>query len=262
MSTTTATSPAAPHRFAEPRAQRISLGTVTAAELRKTIDTRAGRWLLAVIAVLAAAALVYRLVTADRGEVSYAVQLGTALGTVNQLLPVLGVLAMTTEWTQRTALTTFTTVPQRGMVIAAKLAATTILTLAIVLLVAGSAAATTWGAGLIAGEGPTWGQTSTLLAGAAATSVLGMLIGAAFGALLQVTPLAVVAYFVVPTLASTVAPELLGDDARWVDIYLALTRVSELDLGDAVAPTLVTLTVWIAVPMAVGVIRSLRREVH
>ena len=39
------------------------------------------------------------------------------------LLPVLGILLVTSEWSQRTALTTFTLVPQRERIAVAKLAA-------------------------------------------------------------------------------------------------------------------------------------------
>src|SRR2546421_152111 len=50
------------------------------------------------------------------------------------LLPIVGLLAITSEWSQRTALTTFARVPRRERVIAAKLLAGVALALAAVVL--------------------------------------------------------------------------------------------------------------------------------
>ena len=55
--------------------------------------------------------------------------LGTLLP-IGILLPVLGILTVTSEWSQRTALTTFALVPARSRVVGAKLAAGMIIALA------------------------------------------------------------------------------------------------------------------------------------
>jgi hypothetical protein len=261
MSTTTAgtATPVAPTRAVDVR--RPSAARLTAVELRKTLDTRSGRWLLVVVALMAAAGLGWRLYNADNTPVAFDHWFGTALTPVQQLLPVLGVLAMTSEWTQRTALTTFTLVPQRGRVLAAKLVAAVVLTTAMVLLIVAVSAASTLAAGLATGDTVDWGNPPKLLVGAAASFALTMLMGAGFGALLQQTPAAMVGYFIAPALATTAAAALLGDNARWVNIYEALGRVSELDLTGAVAPTVVTLGIWITLPLVLGFVRSMRREV-
>jgi ABC-type transport system involved in multi-copper enzyme maturation permease subunit len=230
-------------------------------ELRKTLDTRAGRWLLVVLGVLAAAGLAYRLWHAADGPITFEGFYGTALAPVQQLLPVLGVLAMTSEWTQRTALTTFTLVPQRGRVVAAKLAAALVLTAAMVLLIAAASALAAGAAGLATGDPVHWGGVAHLVGGAAASYALSMLMGAGFGALLQLTPAALVLYFVAPALVAAAAGALFSEGARWVDVHGALGRVSELDLTGAVAPTLVALAAWIVLPLGAGVVRTLRREV-
>ena len=49
--------------------------------------------------------------------------LDLALAPVDMILPAIGILAMTSEWTQRTALTTFTLSPRRIPVLFAKLLA-------------------------------------------------------------------------------------------------------------------------------------------
>ena len=48
------------------------------------------------------------------------------------LLPVLGILAITSEWSQRTGLVTFTLAPNRGRVLLAKVTATVILGLVVI----------------------------------------------------------------------------------------------------------------------------------
>lgn len=45
-------------------------------------------------------------------------------------MPVVGILLVTSEWSQRTAITTFTLVPQHGRVLTAKLLAALVLSAA------------------------------------------------------------------------------------------------------------------------------------
>jgi hypothetical protein len=239
----------------------VPLVRLTGIELRKTVDTRAGRWLLLAIAGLALAGLGWRLYNAHNTPVGFEHYFDTALVGVRMLLPVVGVLAMTTEWTQRTALTTFTLVPQRGRVVAAKLTAAVLLTVGIVLLVAAlSAAASTIG-GAVTGDVVNWGDLIPMLAGWLCANVLNVLMGAAFGAVLQQTALALIAFFVAPTLWAAVATPLFGDSARWLDVFSAFDAVSRLDLTGVGAQTAVALTVWVVLPLVAGVVRTLRREV-
>jgi hypothetical protein len=260
MSTATAIRPTPPPLRA-PEVRRPSLVQLTAVELRKTLDTRAGRWLLGVMGVLAAAGLAYRLWHAPDGPITFEDFNSTALFPVQLLLPVLGVLALTSEWTQRTALTTFTLVPQRGRVVTAKLAAALVVTAAVVLVVAVVSALGAAAAGLGTGDPVHWGDVGDVLGGAAAGAALSMLAGAGFGALLQQTPAALAMYFVAPALVGTAARAMLHEGAEWVDVSGALGRVFALDLTGAVAPTLVALGLWIVLPLAAGTVRTLRREV-
>ena len=64
---------------------------------------------------------------------------------ITLLLPIVGILLVTSEWSQRTAQVTFTLVPRRGRVLAAKVSASVVLALvafalALVLAVAGHGA--------------------------------------------------------------------------------------------------------------------------
>jgi ABC-2 type transport system permease protein len=101
--------------------QGPTLGRLVAVELRKMIDTRAGFWLLVSNALIAVASVVVRLIWSPAEEQTLAHFFSATVEATSVLLPVLGILAVTSEWSQRTALTTFTLVPRRERVIAAKL---------------------------------------------------------------------------------------------------------------------------------------------
>src|SRR6188768_2480098 len=103
-------------------------------ELRKSYDTRAGFWLLGAIGVLVLLAEVIAVwVTAVQDEpMEFGDFIGTAAFLTSFLLPVLGIMVMTTEWTQRTAMVTFALEPRRSLVIVAKMLVGVLLTLATV----------------------------------------------------------------------------------------------------------------------------------
>lgn len=237
--------------------KRPPFARLTAVEVRKAVDTRSGRALLAVFGVLTAVELGGRVDSGDAfGEVLGAPLLGPAL-----VLPALGVLAMTGEWTQRTALTTFALVPQRGRVLAARLIAAVLLAVATVLLVAAATAATLVAVGVVGGAAVTWGDVPGALAGVVTSSVLDLLMGAAFGALLQQTAPALVLYFVAPVVWAVAGGPLLGDGARWLDVNAAINALSSFSLGGVVGPTLVAVGMWVVLPLAAGIARALRRDV-
>ena len=98
-----------------------SLPQLVAIELRKTVDTRAGFWLLAASALLAIAVVGLTLAFGHATDLMFGVFFERTVGTVGVLLPVVGILAIASEWSQRTAVTTFALVPRRERVIAAKL---------------------------------------------------------------------------------------------------------------------------------------------
>jgi len=259
MSSATLPSPTAPARRAE--ARRPSLLHLTAVELRKSTDTRAGRWLLVAVGVLALVGLAYRLWNAGEVPTAYRAYVGTALDACGDLLPVLAVLAMTSEWTQRTALTTYALVPRRGRVLTAKLAAVLLVGAAVVGVVAAVAALAALVGAQLAGDQVSWDGAGRVLGGQLLTTLLLVLLGAALGALVQQTPAALVLYFVAPVLVTVAGSALLGEGVEWLSVLTATSRVGALDLSGAVAPTLVALALWIALPLAAGTVRTLRRDV-
>ena len=99
----------------------IPFGRLMRAEWRKATGTRAARWLLAAVALTTIGGLEIPLLfprDVTQTRASYLAWAGLGL---TRLLPIVAMLAMTAEWSQRTAMTTFTQEPRRGRVLAAKI---------------------------------------------------------------------------------------------------------------------------------------------
>ena len=245
-----------------PPVRRPSLVQLTGIELRKTVDTRAGRLLLAALVLLSLVAIGYKFFTAQADGLEYTQWAGPALISTFLLLPVLGVLAMSSEWTQRTALTTFTLTPRRLRVLTAKLVAAALLGALVTLVVDVMAVAGLAARAGIVGADADWSKLGTAVAGSMVATALGVLMGAAFGALLMQSAAAIVAYFVAPNVALIGAAVLLGEDrARWVDVQSSFGRLQSFELEGQGWQTLTSLVLWIALPLALGLWRSVRRNV-
>lgn len=248
-------------RSADPVLRRPSFATLTRVELRKTVDTRSGRALLGLTLALSSFVLGYLVVRAEATGLSYGGWVRDGILPVVLLLPVLGVLSMASEWTQRTVLTTFTTTPRRVRVLAAKLVASVLLGMAAVLVVDALAAVALALRAAILGHGASWADLGSVVGGSMVSAGLALLMGAALGALLMQTAVAIVAYFLAPNVVLLAVASLTGDKGEWVDVNLAFQRLSTFDLSGHVGPTLTPLVLWIGLPLAFGVLRSLRRNV-
>ncbi|WP_431942302.1 ABC transporter permease [Micromonospora marina] len=259
---TTTAVPTAPPRH-EPAAAGPSLARLTAVELRKLADTRAGRWLLITIGLIAAVIVVVQLFVLDAPEQTFTAFFTPSLLPVGLLLPVLGILSITGEWSQRSALTTFALVPRRERVIVAKLAAVVLAALASVVVSLAVAAAGTLAASATGGAG-TWTFDWQLLPHAAVFQVANVLMGAGFGLLLLNTPLAIVAYLLLPTVWSLLSAMIsaLREPARWLDTSLTMEPLLGAEVtGGQWGRLGVSLAVWMLLPLAAGLVRTMRREV-
>src|SRR5690606_342719 len=115
------------------------------------------------------------------------------------LLPVLGILLVTSEWSQRTNLVTFTLVPNRNRVAVAKIAAGTLAgASATVVTLALAAAGKLIGAA--AGGAGGWSLRWSYVGTSAVVLAASVLMGIAFGMALLNSALAIVVYLVLPTL--------------------------------------------------------------
>jgi len=241
----------------------IPLPRLTVVELRKLADTRAGLWLLILIGLGVAGTAAILLGWAPGDEQTFGNFFAFGLTPSAVLLPVLGILSMTGEWSQRTALTTFALVPERWRVIAAKLAAgvlTALAATAATLLL--SAAANLLGIAL-GGDGG-WRLDGSLLWQSALMETLFVLMGMAFGALLLNSPLAIVAFFALPTLWSVLRESIhaLRHVSAWLDLGVTSGPLSEPSMtAGEYARLAVSTLLWVALPLAAGSWRILRREV-
>ena len=100
-----------------------SFPRLTGVELRKMVDTRAGFWLQLIVVVLTLAAVVLVCIFAPTDELVFRDLFALAITPASVLLPIVGILLVSSEWSQRTALITFTLVPKRMRVMGAKVAA-------------------------------------------------------------------------------------------------------------------------------------------
>jgi ABC-type transport system involved in multi-copper enzyme maturation permease subunit len=259
--TAVATSSSMSLRAGAPVVRRPSFATLTRVELRKTVDTRAGRVLLGLTLALSVFVLGYLVVRGEAAGLSYGGWVRDAILPVVLLLPVVGVMGMASEWTQRTVLTTFTATPRRARVLAAKLLASVVLGIAVVALVEVLAAVALVARGAILGHALSWTGAGSVVGGSMISAGLALLMGAALGALLMQTAVGIVAYFVAPNVALLAVASLAQDKAEYVDVTQAFQRLSQFDLSGHVGPTVCALVLWIGLPLVLGVLRSLRRNV-
>jgi hypothetical protein len=251
-------------RPVRPRAQvgPIPFGRLVRVEWGKTVGTRAARWLIGAVAVMIVLAMAVPLAFPRDVEQTRTVYLSFAALGEGLLLPVVPILAMTGEWTQHTALVTFTQEPRRGRVLGAKLAAGLILgaVVAAFALAAGLAAVAAAGAAGRAVHGDrAW---LALLVGFVLCSLLYVVMGMAFGALLHNSAAAIVLFYLLPTLWSIVfSVRALAKVGEWLDTSKALSWVQEADWSDHVGKIATSVLLWIVVPLAAGLVRTLRRDV-
>jgi hypothetical protein len=244
-----------------PPARGQSFAKLVGIELRKSVNTRSGRVLILAILALAVAALVWELTHLGDGPARFDGFLGAASTGVLLILPVIGVMAMTSEWTQRTALTTFTLSPRRVRVQLAKFVSAVLLSVVVLTVTAVMALAATAIGGAVGGNGTTYAGIGGALAGAYLSTALNVVMGAAFGAVIAQTAAAVLVFFVAPTAWALAGPALFKDNANWLDVFGAFGRIAERDLHGMLPETLTAVAVWVVLPTVVGLWSSSRREV-
>jgi hypothetical protein len=233
-------------------------------ELRKLTDTRAGRWLLITIAAITPIVVAVMLFAVKRQNLTFNKLVDYSSTPEKVLLPALGILAMTSEWSQRTGLVTFTLVPQRRRVLLAKLTATFSLGVMVsVIMFATCAAGNLLGTGLRHGNG-SWSFGLSGFAEITLVQLIGLLEGMAFGMAMLITATAVVSYYVTPTLWSALfATSSLKNAGSWVDLNKAAGNLYNHKItGTGWLQILVAATLWILLPLTIGVRRVSRTEIN
>ncbi|MCC2321881.1 hypothetical protein [Cellulomonas xiejunii] len=233
----------------------IPFRRLVAVELRKSVDTRAARATLAIPVGLSGLGLLLVLVLSAEPSLELAVLPAALVGVV---MPIIGVMTMTSEWSQRTALVTFWLVPRRSRVLAAKVVATTLLAVAtiaatfVTFVLVGVLALSLRGLPVDFGA-----FDDEMLAMLLATGS-GIYLGLAWGALLRWTAAAVVAVIVIPAVVDPLLWVALGDRAQWLTCGTVQAALG----GTETAPgaVLTSLLLWYVVPFGLGWFLQVRRE--
>jgi ABC-type transport system involved in multi-copper enzyme maturation permease subunit len=235
---------------------------LTAVELRKMVNTRSGFWLPITVAAITLITVIITVLLHGGHDATLVHTFRNSVMPGAFLLPVMGVLLVCGEWTQRTTLTTFTLVPSRGRIVGAKLAASVVLSLgALIVCLAFSVLFAELLGNAPGGAGSLplaiVGQAFLYLATA-------MITGVAFGAAILVSAPAIVAYLLLPTIWAALAGSISALDsvARWLDQSKTLDPMTSHALsGIQWAHVVTTLAVWMALPLAIGWWRIRRRDI-
>lgn len=242
-------------------ATTIPFGNLVRAEARKATDTRAARWLLGVTALLTLAAEAVPIAFPHAVTQNQASFLTWAALGLTRLLPIALILAMTAEWSERSALTTFTLEARRGRVLAAKVAAGLgIGVIGLVLCLGGAELGVVIAdaAGRHVASGWNWAE----LAGVVAFVLLICGIGSAIGSAVHNTAAAIVAYFALAALASLLLIPAVAKIGDWVDATTTFGWVLTGAWSGHGAQIATSAAIWIALPLAIGIVRTIRRDVH
>ena len=235
-----------------------SFSRLTGVELRKMVDTRAGFWLQLIVAVLTLAVIVVVCIVADSAELSFRDLFGLGITPAAILLPIVGILLVSSEWSQRTALITFTLVPKRMRVMGAKLAAGLVLgaiVIVIALVLAGVA---------ILAIGGEWELGAVVFVQICLLVLTAMLTGIAFGALFLSSAPAIVLSFVLPVGWSALGSiRWFNDAAQWLDTARTTAPMAERTLsGEEWAQFGTSMLLWLVLPLAIGLVRIAKGEIR
>lgn len=233
-------------------------------ELRKALDTRGGRWFTASIIALALAVVVIFVFAAPAPQRDFGNVLAVSGTVLAYFLPVLVILMVTSEWSQRTGLVTFTLEPHRPRVVGAKLCAALIL--GVLLIVAAFVVAVI--GTLIHGSG--WSiETNVLVNGFVIKNLIGILTGFAIGMLLMNSAAGIVTYFIY-SLVLPIAVNILSafqqwfaDLAPWIEFNTAQQSLFQGDYvpkGEELGQLITSGLLWLVLPFVIGLLRLLRAE--
>jgi ABC-2 type transport system permease protein len=240
-----------------------------AAELRKLVNTRASMLFAAGLLVILTLMSIALVTTGGAEHLSFQNMWGMLNLPMSYLLPILAIMLVTSEWTQRTTLVTFALEPRRERVIAAKLATGVAMTVAVLFVTAVLAALATVAAVSVRNGTPGWRLDGGIVRNLLLLQFARIVEGFAFAVVIRRTAVAIVAFLAVPT-AWTLLGSLVpwaGEHLRpWIDVTSAQRPFQNGEAPFESAHPLtatnwahltVSLAVWVAVPLVLGV-RHLR----
>jgi ABC-type transport system involved in multi-copper enzyme maturation permease subunit len=253
-----------------PVSHRVPLKRVTQVELRKMFNTRSGFWLIASIAISAVLATGGVILWAPGDQLTYSTFATAIRFPVVILLPLIAILAVTSEWSQRTGLATFTLIPHRSRIITAKAISSVLIAVAAMVLTFAVGALGNVLSAAVTGTALVWDVTLTQCLYYVLGMILSLLTGFMLGVLIRSSTGAIVAYFVLTFVLPTIFG-LLSDSQRWfhdlqpwIDIQFAQSGLFIFDqalTGEQWAHIGVTGVTWLLIPLAIGLGFVMRAEV-
>ncbi len=251
-----------------PTYDSIPMRTIMGVELRKMFNTRSGFWLMSSVVILSVIATGAVILFAPDDQITYDSFAGAIGIPMTIILPIIAALSITSEWSQRTGLTTFTMVPSRSRVVMAKLLDTVLVGVVSILVALAVGAVGNIIGSQLAGVPTTWDMTVSEVLYILAGNGLGLLMGFTLGVLFRNSAAAIVGYFVyamvLPTLAALLAnaQDWFRDAQPWVDFQWNQTGLFDGGYGPTEwAQLVVTGIAWLLLPLAFGLWRVLRSEV-
>lgn len=254
--------------------ESVPFARLVKVELRKMVDTRSGFWLLLVTGLLLVLASVITLLVIGLND-DVTVNLQSAFTEIlllplSLLLPVIAIQVVTSEWSQRTALVSFTLEAHRMRLMLAKLVAVGILAVStLVLAFVLGLVLTAVGAGL-GGYTADFGIDGQHVTATVLVQVLYFLMAFGLAMVVLNTPAAVASFYVVALLLPLMVYQILYFTLEWtqdlipfIDLQFASTPFlygwGDVE-GQDVAALLVAIAIWVVAPLVFGFRRVLSTE--
>jgi ABC-2 type transport system permease protein len=248
---------------------RVPLGRLVTVEMRKALDTRAGRWLvIGILGLVVVIEVIYSL-AADNSDKNLQDYIQIPGFTLGYFLPIVIIMLVTSEASQRNGLVTFTLEPKRSRIVLAKFIAGIALALGVMLLAVILAVLGTL-LGIATGGEPSWHLDGGLVFYALFLSnMIGIFVGFALSMLIMNTAGAIVAYFaytlILPTAVGILSAisdtfEKIGPWIEFNTAQVPLVSSPYSPTGEEWAQVATTGTIWLLIPLALGLWRLLRIE--
>lgn len=240
---------------------RVPFHKLVDIEIRKTVNSRGGFWFAIFIAVGLVALLLGQIFGGGEADQTVAQYYSSGATYLGVFLPIVALLLVSTEWSQRTAMTTLAQQPRRVELIISKLTASLVIGVAacaqmILLVLALGFVAANDSADAMSLDAQVVGQSILMVLLATAS-------GFAFGAAFLKSAPAIVGYLLIPAVVAVLGTiGAIVDAVKWIDIGASSTAaVDHVMTSSEWKYFLVSSIAWIVVPLAVGWWRVMRDEV-
>jgi ABC-2 type transport system permease protein len=248
----------------------VPMSRLVKIEMRKALDTRAGRWLvMGILGLVVVIEVIYAFAADDNGQKDLQDFIQIPGAVLGYFLPIVVIMLVTSESSQRNGLVTFTLEPRRSRIVGAKFLAGILLALGVMVLAVVLAMLGTL-LGIITGGDPSWSLDGNLVFSALFLStMIGIFVGFALATLIMNTAGAIVAYFaytlILPTAVGLLSflSDTFEDIAPWIEFNTAQTPLISSPYsptGEEWAQIATSGTIWLLLPLALGIWRLLRIE--